>query len=63
MKVLCEFLVKSREGFFIRKEGYAIALKDELMDVIDSQALAMHFKDAIDYRAMEYYRSRYLRDR
>lgn len=62
-KMPINFLVKSREGFFIRKEGYAIALKDELMDVIDSQALAMHFKDAIDYRAMEYYRSRYLRDR
>lgn len=57
------FLVKSGKGFFISKEGYAIALNNELMDVIDSQALAMHFKDAIDYRAMEYYRSRYLRDR
>ena len=57
------FLIESGNGFFISKEGYAIALNNELMDVIDSQALAMHFKDAIDYRAMEYYRSRYLRDR
>ena len=57
------FLVKTGDNFFRRKEGYTIALNDELMNVIDSQALAMHFKDAIDYRAMEYYRSRYLRDR
>lgn len=57
------FLIESGNGFFISKEGYAIALNNELMDVIDSQALAMHFKDAIDYRTMEYYRSRYLRDR
>lgn len=56
-------LIKFGESFFISKDGCAIALKDELKDVIGSDVFAEHFKDAIDYRVMEYYRSRYLMEK
>ena len=56
-------LIKFGESFFISKDGCAIALKDALKDVIGSDVFAEHFKDAIDYRVMEYYRSRYLMEK
>ena len=53
------FLMKSGKGFFVEKDGYAIALRDELKDVIGSGAFIGQMKDIIEYRTLDYYRRRY----
>ena len=55
-----KFLKASGKGFFIDKEGYVIALREELRPVIKKEAFKEQMKDIIEYRAMEYYRRRYL---
>ena len=47
-------------GFFVDKKGYVIALREELRPVIEKEAFKEQMKDIIEYRAMEYYRRRYL---
>lgn len=42
------------------KEGYALAIREELADVIKSDAFKAQMKDIIEYRTMEYYRRRYV---
>lgn len=53
------FLLESGKGFFVKREGYALALCDELKDIAGNDSFAEHFKDAIDYRIMDYYKRRY----
>ena len=53
------FLLKSGEGFFVKRAGSALALCDELKGVVRDECFGMHFKDAIEYRAMDYYKRRY----
>ena len=53
------FLQESGKGFFIKKEGTALALKEDLTDVILQPAFGEQMKDVIEYRAMDYYRRRY----
>ncbi|HEX3076832.1 MAG TPA: helicase-related protein, partial [Lachnospiraceae bacterium] len=53
------FLKASGKGFFVDKEGYALALREELKDIVVQEAFRAHFKDIIEYRTMEYYRRRY----
>ncbi len=53
------FLKESGKGFFVDKEGAALALCDELKECIKDKVFAEHFKDVIDYRAMDYYKRRY----
>lgn len=55
-----KFLKASGKGFFIDKEGCALAIRDELADVIKLDAFKAHMKDIIEYRTMEYYRRRYV---
>ena len=55
-----KFLKASGKGFFIDKDGYAAAIRDELKDIIHLPAFIHHMKDILDYRTMEYYRRRYL---
>ena len=54
-----KFLKASGKGFFIEKEGYAIAIRDDLKAVIEKIAFKKHMKDILEYRTMEYYRRRY----
>ena len=54
-----KFLKASVKGFFIEKEGYAIAIRDDLKAVIEKSAFKKHMKDILEYRTMEYYRRRY----
>ncbi len=54
------FLTVSGKGFFVEKEGYALALREELRNCIGNPALAWHMKDVLEYRTMEYYRRRYV---
>ena len=53
------FLQESGKGFFVKKEGTALALKEDLTDVILQPAFGEQMKDVIEYRAMDYYRRRY----
>ncbi|MCM1122002.1 MAG: DEAD/DEAH box helicase family protein [Eubacterium sp.] len=54
-----KFLKASGNGFFIDKEGYALAIRDELAGVVEHEAFRRQMKDILAYRTMEYYRRRY----
>ena len=54
-----KFLNKTSGEFFIKKEGYALALSDDLKDYIHLESFIEHFKDIIEYRTIIYYKSRY----
>ena len=54
-----KFLMKSGGGFFVEKEGYELALNEQLSEVIKMPAFQRHMKDIIDYRVMNYYRMRF----
>ena len=53
------FLQESGKGFFVQRKGYALALCDELKKIVREECFAMHMKDAIEYRVMDYYKRRY----
>lgn len=53
------FLGESKNGFFVKKEGFMLALRDDLKEVIDYPVFVEHMKDIIEYRTMSYYRGRY----
>ena len=59
MQMPVHFLLKSGEGFFVEKDGCALALKEEMRDVIGLPGFAEQMGDAIRYRAVDYYRRRY----
>ena len=54
-----KFLKASGKGFFIEKEGYALAIREELAEVVEQEAFGRQMKDILEYRTMEYYRRRY----
>lgn len=53
------FLKASGKGFFVDREGFALALREDLRDCVRNEALRQHMKDILEYRTMEYYRRRY----
>ena len=53
------FLLESGKGFFVKKDGAAIGLREELRLLIDNPVMICQMKDVIDYRAMDYYQRRY----
>lgn len=57
-----KFLKASGKGFFIEKDDYAIAIRDDLEVVIENVAFKKHMKDVLEYRTMEYYRRRYVEE-
>lgn len=54
-----KFLKASGKGFFVEKEGYAIAIREDLEEIVRNEAFKKHMKDILEYRTMEYYRRRY----
>lgn len=54
-----KFLKASGKGFFIEKEGYALAIRADLKGIISKGAFKSQMKDILEYRTMEYYRRRY----
>ncbi|MDE7259304.1 MAG: DEAD/DEAH box helicase, partial [Lachnospiraceae bacterium] len=54
-----KFLKASGKGFFIDKDGYALAIREELAGIAENEAFRQQMKDILDYRTMEYYRRRY----
>lgn len=59
MQMPVHFLLKSGNGFFVEKAGAALALRDDLQEIIADPAFVEHMKDAIEYRTMDYYQRRY----
>jgi hypothetical protein len=53
------FLQESGKGFFVKRDGFALALREELSNVICLPGFAEQMKDVIEYRAMDYYQRRY----
>ncbi len=53
------FLEESGKGFFVEKEGYAIAMRDEMAEWIHNPVFVKQMRDILEYRTMEYYRRRY----
>lgn len=56
------FLKSSGKGFFIDREGYAIAVRKDLKECVGNTAFQYHMKDILEYRTMEYYRRRYVQE-
>lgn len=54
-----KFLNKSAGDFFIKKDGCALALSDDLKDFIKSESFIEHFRDIIEYRTLYYYKTRF----
>lgn len=54
-----KFLNKSHGEFFIKKEGCALALSDDLKEFIHSESFIEHFKDIIEYKTLNYYKYRF----
>jgi superfamily II DNA or RNA helicase len=59
MQMPVYYLQESGKGFFVQREGAALALRDDLFDVINQPVFVKHMKDVIDYRTMDYYQRRY----
>ena len=59
MQMPVHFLQASGKGFFVKKEGYALALREELKTVIYDSAFVEQVRDVIEYRTMDYYQRRY----
>lgn len=53
------FLLESGKGFFVKKDGAMIGLREELSSLIDNPVMVEQMKDVIDYRTMDYYQRRY----
>jgi len=53
------FLQESGKGFFVKREGSALALREDLRDAMRLTSFAEQMKDVIDYRVMDYYQRRY----
>lgn len=54
-----KFLNETHGKFFIKKEGFALALNEELRDYISRESFIEHFKDIIEYRTITYYKTRF----
>ena len=59
MQMPVHHLLDKGKGFFVEKEGCALALKEEMRDVIGLPGFAEQMEDAIRFRAVEYFRRRY----
>lgn len=53
------FLQESGDGFFVKRDGCALALSEKLQDVIDNPVFVDQMRDVIRYRTMDYYQRRY----
>lgn len=54
-----KFLNKSAGEFFIKKDGCALALSDDLKEFINLETFKQHFKDIIEYKTIYYYKTRF----
>jgi hypothetical protein len=59
MQMPVHFLLESGKGFFVEKEGFGLTLCEEMRDVVGLPAFSEQMRDAVRYRAVDYYRRRY----
>lgn len=59
LKMPVHFLQESGKGFFVKRDGCALALSEKLQDVIDNLVFVDQMRDVIKYRTMDYYQRRY----
>ena len=59
LKMPVHFLKESGDGFFVKRDGCALALSEKLQDVIDNPVFVDQMRDVIRYRTMDYYQRRY----
>lgn len=59
LKMPVNYLQLSGSGFFVRRDGCALALSEKLQDVIDNPVFVDQMRDVIRYRTMDYYQRRY----
>lgn len=57
-----KFLKASGKGFFVEREGFVLAIREELKDLCEQEDFKKQMKDILEYRTMEYYRRRYTKD-
>ena len=59
LKMPVNNLQLSGDGFFVKRDGCALALSEKLKDVIDNPVFVDQMGDVIRYRTMDYYQRRY----
>lgn len=59
LKMPVNYLQLSGDGFFVKRDGCALALSEKLQDVIDNPVFVDQMRDVIRYRTMDYYQRRY----
>ena len=59
IKMPVHFLQESGKGFFVKKDGVALALRKEMENVVANPIFVKEVKDVINYRVMDYYQRRY----
>ena len=59
LKMPVNYLQLSGDGFFVKRDGCALALSEKLKDVIDNPVFVDQMGDVIRYRTMDYYQRRY----
>lgn len=59
MQMPVHFLQELGRGFFLKKDGHALALRAELESVIDEPAFVKQVRDVIEYRTINYYQRIY----
>lgn len=59
LKMPVNYLQLSGDGFFVKRDGCALALSEKLQDVIDNPVFVDQMRDVIRYRTVDYYQRRY----
>lgn len=62
LKMPVNYLQLSGDGFFVKRDGCALALSEKLQGVIDNPVFVDQMRDVIRYRTMDYYQRRYRND-
>lgn len=54
-----KYLKALGKGFFVKKEGFALALNENLNEIIKNKVFVDNMRNILEYRTIEYYRRRY----
>lgn len=54
-----KFLKQSASDFFVEKEGYVLALTEDIAQFITIESFKQHFNDIVELRVLNYYKERF----
>ena len=54
-----KFLKQSSSDFFVEKEGYLLALSEDMAPFIELESFKQHFYDIVELRVLNYYKDRF----